>query len=472
MKTKHHILRGAAGIAVLVLFAMCAKKPVLVETPAVTKTTTTNTTTPAKDTVKAVIVNTPVVDLTANCSYTVQPSEWFVDGSKLAPGAVICIPAGVRGALLLKNIKGSAASPIIIINKGGKVTFSATASSGYTFKTQNCKYFKILGSGSSSVKYGIDITGGNIGMSMDELSSDFEIANVEVRNSGFAGIMAKTDPTCDAATQRGRFTMSNVSIHDNYVHKTGGEGLYVGNSFYADGMSLACGKVMPHDVTNLKVYNNLTDSTGCEGIQVGAAISGAEIHHNTVKTPGISPFANGQNNGIQLGEGTGGKCYSNLIKNAPGNGIIVLGLGDNLVFNNYILKAGAYGIFADSRYTPGPNFQFINNTIINPGLDGIKLNSESIPMNTVINNAIIIPGSGVAINRKSSGVKITASNNYLGKDVNALKFVNYNGDNFHLQSTSPLINAGANVSTYGVITDFYGALRPLGLTYDIGATEY
>jgi hypothetical protein len=41
-----------------------------------------------------------------------------------------------------------------------------------------------------------------------------------------------------------------------------------------------------------------------------------------------------------------------LIKNAPGNGIIVLGLGDNLVYNNYIINSGAYGIFADSRYTP------------------------------------------------------------------------------------------------------------------------
>jgi hypothetical protein len=309
-------------------------------------------------------------------------------------------------------------------------------------------------------------------MTMDDLSSDFEISNVEVRNSGFAGIMAKTDPSCDAATWRGHFTMKNVSIHNNYVHKTGGEGLYIGNSFYTDGVSLSCGKVLPHDVVNLKVYKNLTDSTGCEGIQVGAAITACEIYNNTVKTPGLKPFGAGQNNGIQIGEGTGGKCYNNLIKNAPGDGIIVLGLGDNLVFNNFILNSKTYGIFADSRYTPGPHFQFINNTIIASTLGGIKLNSETIPMNIVINNVIIQSGTALPIIKKSNSVKLTATNNYTGKDVNACKFVGYSADNFHLLSSSPLINVGANVLSYGVNTDYYGTVRPSGKAFDIGATEY
>ncbi|MFA6085804.1 right-handed parallel beta-helix repeat-containing protein [Mucilaginibacter sp.] len=408
----------------------------------------------------------------SECTYTVQPSEWFVDGAKIPAGSVICIPAGVRGGLLLKNFKGTAAKPIIIINKGGKVTFSAATTTSYGFKTQNCQYFKILGNGAPGVTYGFDVNGGNIGMTIDGLSSDFEIANVEVRNSGFAGIMAKTDPTCDISTQRGHFTMRNVSLHNNYIHKTGGEGFYVGNSFYASGVSASCGQVLPHDVVNVKVYNNITDSTGCEGIQVGSAISGAEIYNNTVKSPGLTPFASAQNNGIQIGEGTGGKCYNNLVKNAPGNGIIVLGLGDNLVYNNYILNSGGHGIFADSRYTPGPDFKFINNTIIAPALNGIKLNSETIPMNTAINNVIIKPGLGVAIQRKSTNVKLTASNNYTGEDINALGFVNYSNDDFHLQSSSPLINAGANVLSYGVSTDYYGTLRPSGIAFDIGATEY
>jgi hypothetical protein len=407
-----------------------------------------------------------------NYTYTVKTTEWMVEGTSIPAGATIYIPAGTRGSLLLKNLKGTATAPILIVNQGGRVSFTTEITASYAFKTQNCRYFKVLGNGVSTIKYGFDVNGGNIGMTMDDLSSDFEIANVEVRNSGFAGIMAKTDPSCDPATWRGHFTMRNVIIHDNYVHKTGGEGLYVGNSFYAEGVSISCGNVLPHDIVNLKIYRNLVDSTGSEGIQVGSATSGCVIYSNKVKNPGISPFSAYQDNGIQIGEGTGGKCYNNLVKNAPGDGIIVLGLGDNLVFNNYIIDSKAYGIFADSRYTPGPYFQFINNTIIGSALGGIKLNSETIPMNTVINNVIIQSASLQPIIKKSSSVNLTASNNYVSTNVNTCKFVNYNGDNFHLLSSSSLIDIGANVSLSSVKFDYYGVVRPSGTAYDIGATEY
>ncbi|WP_374951937.1 right-handed parallel beta-helix repeat-containing protein [Mucilaginibacter sp.] len=451
----------AAGLT-LSSFVMCTKSINKIDKPVTTNPATTK---PAESAL-------PVTAAIGQCTYTVQPSEWSVDGSKIPAGSVICIPAGARGALLFKNLKGTLAKPITIINKGGKVTFTAALTAGYAVKTQNCQYFKILGSGTPGITYGIDVNGGNISMSMDDLSSDFEIANVEVRNSGFAGIMAKTDPSCDINTQRGHFTMRNVSLHNNYIHKTGGEGFYVGNSFYATGMSVSCGTVLPHDVVNVKVYNNITDSTGCEGIQVGSATSGAEIYNNTVKSPGIAPFAAAQNNGIQIGEGTGGKCYNNLIKNAPGNGIIVLGLGDNLVYNNYILNSGGHGIFADSRYTPGPYFKFINNTIIASALNGIKLNSETIPMNFALNNLILKSGAGVAIQKKSSSVKLTSSYNYTSYEIADIKFVNFGADNFHLQSSSPVINAGTNVLLHGVVTDYYGRVRPSGAAYDIGATEY
>ncbi|WP_184544100.1 right-handed parallel beta-helix repeat-containing protein [Mucilaginibacter sp. FT3.2] len=455
---KNYLIRIIAGVLVLSSFAMCTKNINKIEEP--------RSTASGKDTISSSLHTEAVT------TYTVQPSQWMVDGTKIPAGTTIYIPAGIRGALLLKNVKGTAAKPIVIINKGGKVTFSTSTTASYAFKTQNCQYFKVLGNGVPSIPYGFNVNGGNIGMTMDDLSSDFEIANIEVRNSGFAGIMAKTDPSCDAATWRGHFTMKNVILHNNYIHQTGGEGFYVGNSFYEDGVSLSCGKVFPHDVVNVKIYQNLTDSTGSEGIQVGCAISGCQIYNNTVKAPGVSPFSAYQDNGIQIGEGTGGKCYNNLIKNAPGDGIIVLGLGDNVVFNNYIINSKAYGIFADSRYTPGPHFQFINNTIVGSALGGIKLNSETIPMNTVVNNVIIQSVSSLSIIRKSNSVKLTASNNYLNKDVSTCKFVNYSADNFHLLSSSPLINKGANVLSYGVSFDYYGTKRPSGNAFDIGATEY
>ena len=465
MNITHYLGRGMACMLTITLFAMCSKNDIKMEEKQ-SLSATQDSSSVQQDSLRVRTLATNSVS-----TYSVKTTEWTIDGSKMAPGSIIYIPAGTRGALLLKNVKGTSAQPIIIVNKGGQVTFSASSSASYAFKTQNCQYFKIRGNGASGVKYGFNISGGNISMTMDALSSDFEISNVEVHNSAFAGIMAKTDPSCDVATQRGHFTMKNVVLHDNYVHNTGGEGLYIGNSFYSSGSSLSCGTVLPHDVVNLQIYNNLTEFTGCEGIQVGSAIRGCTIHNNTVRSPGISPFASGQNNGIQIGEGTGGKCYDNLVKYAPGNGIIVLGLGDNVVYNNIILNSGANGIFADSRYTPGPNYQFLNNTIVTYGMSGIKMNSQTIPMNTVINNVIIGSGSGTAINRMSNQVKLTSSHNYTGTGVSVCRFVNINSDDYHLASSSPLVNTGAN-TPYVINNDFYGGTRRKGSATDIGASEY
>jgi hypothetical protein len=479
MGIKNFIMRIAVAVWLVFSFAMCAKKVNKVETPASTTVATPANTATNNADVANIGADTSLVILAAYvppfppvASFTIDPADWSFDGTDVPAGSIIYIPAGTRGSLLLKNIKGTASRPIVIINQGGSVTITTALTASYALKTQNCQYFKILGNGDDDFKYGITLNGGNIGLTLDDLSFDFEISALEVRNCGFAGIMAKTDPTCDVATQRGHFIMRNVRIHHNYVHKTGGEGLYIGNSFYANGVSLACGTVFPHDVTDAKIYNNRIDSTGCEGIQVGSATVNCIVCRNSVKNPGLSPFASGQNNGIQIGEGTGGKCFSNFVKNAPGNGIIVLGLGGNLLYDNIIVNTGGHGIFADSRYTPGAFFQFINNTIVNPGMDGIKLNSEIIPMNTVINNVIIIPGTGIAINRKNLLVKLTTINNYIGKDINACKFVNAEANNFHLLPGSPLINAGVDVSLYGIDVDYYGDERPSDAAFDIGATEY
>lgn len=407
-----------------------------------------------------------------NCVMTIQPSQTVVDGKNIPAGSTICLPAGTRGPLLLKNFIGTPTNPITFINSGGKITFQVPSTNSYGIKTDSCRNIKLLGNGDPATKYGININGAHVGISLDHLSSDFEVSNLEIQNSGFAGMMAKTDPSCDPATQRGNFVMQNVSIHDNYVHSTGGEGFYIGNSFYTNGVSTSsCGVVYPHEVWNVKVYNNVTELTGCEGIQVGCATKGCQIYNNSISSSGQTPFASAQNNGLQIGEGTGGLCYNNIVKNAPGDGIVCLGLGDNVVSNNIIISSGSHGIFVDERYTPGLNFQFINNTIISPGGNGMLLYSELIPMNTLINNVIIKPGSGTYIGKKT-GVKTTEFTNYTSMSLDSCKFTNPSGFDYHLASGSPLIDKGTDVSSYGVRTDFYSQGRPMGNGYDIGASEF
>jgi hypothetical protein len=50
------------------------------------------------------------------------------------------------------------------------------------------------------------------------------------------------------------------------------------------------------------------------------------------------------------------------------------------------------------------------------------------------------------------------------------QFANVSALDFHLRSTSPLIDRGVNLST--LTNDYDGTARPVGTSTDIGAFEY
>lgn len=417
-----------------------------------------------------------------DCTYIVPAGAKIIDVKELglAPGSVIGLNSATKyGTLEFHNMVGTAEQPFIIRNCGGVAKIVAT-DKWHAIKTENSKHYRITG-GSTPGAYGIVVQGGEMGLKLDALSTNFEVDHVEIFNVGFAGIMAKTDPSCNDATIRGNFTMYDVSLHDNYVHDTGGEGFYVGNSFW-DGMELTCGKRLPHEIKGLKIFNNIIANTGWEAIQVGCAIEGSEIYNNTIKNYGAANRQY-QNNGIQIGAGTGGSVYNNLIKDGPGNGMIIMGTGDNLIYNNIIVNAGTNGIFCDERYTPGEGFKFVHNTIISPKNDGIKLYAELVPMNTVVNNIIANPGSYYKYSGSRSSddafvyllnydVNVVMENNLFVKSANDIQFVDPANDNYRLKAGSPAINDGKDVSNFKIEIDFYQEDRLRGSAYDIGASEF
>lgn len=417
-----------------------------------------------------------------DCAYVVPASQKIVDGKLLGlkPGDVIGLSGAVTyGTLEFHNVVGTPDNPIIIRNCGGTAKIVAN-DKWHAIKTENSKYFRITG-GSTAGVYGIQVQGGEMGLKLDALSTNFEVDHVEVSNVSFAGIMAKTDPTCDDATIRGNFTMYDVKLHHNYIHDTGGEGFYIGNSFW-DGMDRSCGVRLPHEIKGLKVHDNIVKNTGWEAIQVGCAIEGTEIYNNTITNYGTVNKQH-QNNGLQIGSGTGGLVYNNLIKNGKGNGMIILGTGDNVIHNNIIVNAGSNGIFCDERYTPGDGFRFINNTILNPANDGIRLYAELVPMNAIINNIIAAPGTidsytgtrtsdDSFVYLSSEEVKVKMSNNLFARTVEEVRFVNPAAGNYRLRGNSPAINYGSDISRYRIDQDFYLNVRLRGFAYDVGASEY
>ncbi|QMW05843.1 right-handed parallel beta-helix repeat-containing protein [Spirosoma foliorum] len=411
-------------------------------------------------------------DLTINKSGIYKAQQYPVQ-----PGQIICVQAGTYTYLRFQDMQGTAAAPIKIINCGGKVTVGDPANYG-GIQFYNCLYFKLTGSGDSQTPYGflINQSGGGSGLAITNKSSDSEVEQVEIMNMAFAGIMAKTDPTCDPTTQRGGFTMYNVNIHDNYIHDVYGEGIYVGNSFWSAGMNKTCDNtsqvIYPHDVIGLKIYNNLIERSGAEGIQYGCAPN-AQVYRNTVRNPGASPFSTYQDNGIQIGEGSGGFFYGNIITNAASAGLIILGhTGNLIVYNNVIANSGSNGIFCDNRTGSSVNTPagFLQNTIVTTGKEGIKLYNEN-NINTIVNNILV----NIWQNRYiafGQGATATQNNNLTNSSIAAAQFVNASGLNFQLTNTSPAVNAGMNLSSWGITTDLLGTSRPAANAYDIGAYEY
>ena len=414
------------------------------------------------------------------CKYVVPANTSTVDAKALGikPGDVICLSSSIKytSSITFKNVVGTKAKPVIVTNCGGKANLTVSGRP-FNVKFSNSKFFRFTG-GSTDGDYGIRITGSTSnGLVLCDLSTDFEVDHVEVFKVGFAGIMAKTDPTCDNATNRGYFTMRNIYIHDNYVHDTGGEGLYIGHSFFG-GYELSCGVKLPHTIENSFIFRNKVTNSGWDGIQVGCATKNANIYENTILNAGTLKKSS-QDYGIILSAGTGGRCYGNFIKGGSGTGLVAFGLGENMIYNNVIVNPAKTGIFCDERTdTWGYGYRVMNNTIINPKEVGIRVYAEKVPKNIVMNNIVVNPGEyskykeSAFIMKLNTMTNFESYNNLVTRNIADVKFVNPGADNFRLSSGSPAREKGKDVSIYDVPKDFYGDNRLNGAKYDIGADEF
>ncbi len=148
---------------------------------------------------------------------------------------------------------------------------------------------------------------------------------------------------------------------------------------------------------------------------------------------------------------------TNLIKNCgpttsdPHTGISVAEGDGNLAYNNIINGCG-YG-----AYIRGTNTKFYNNTIYGNTFSSAFPSGGGEAKNNIFRD----------FTPSTSGGWVLSNN--LMPSTNP-QFVNVSAGDFHLQSTSPAINAGATLAE--VTTDFDGISRPQGSGYDIGAYEF
>ena len=416
-------------------------------------------------------------------SNTTNP--FFLD---VKPGQTICIAAGNYSQIRFFDFAGKPDSVITIRNAcNGQVTIgNRLTSGGGALVILNGKYLKVTGSGTTADTYGIRIDstgGGQPGMSIYGFSTDVEVERVEVKGASFSGIMVKNDPNCDSMTWRGNQVMRNMWLHDNYVHDGGGEGLYIGNSFWNDGRTLTCGgtarQVFPHEIFGLKVYNNRIERTSAEGIQVGCSPD-ALIYNNVIDDCGRDPFALYQNNGAQMGGGSGGCFYNNTIRNSNlGTGLMVVGLrGFCKIYNNKFINSKNAAIYVNNANgtVEGSTVDILNNTIINTNDDAIILSNE-VNINTLVNNVVVKSGGNRVFSMREGGANYTrlAANTTAYNNVyytQPLPTVFSDTNNYRLNVSSPLVNAGADLRSRGVDIDIEGNPRPLSYAFDIGAYEF
>lgn len=412
----------------------------------------------------------------SQCTRWVVPSSTGfakITGATIAPGALVCLQPGRFSGLRVEDLHGTAAQPIEIINCGGPVTIGdATGNTSSGVQIVRSSHVRLSGTGDPATRYGIKVEGTQTqGIAMYAGSTDMEVEWAEVTRTGFAGIMAKSDPGCSGEYARGTFTQYNTNLHHNYIHDTGAEGFYLGHfSFYGYTDSDCPDQTLyPHELVGVRLHHNCFERTDADGLQLGAAVADVEVHHNVIDQYGVDPFGAYQINGIQLGAGTTGNWYSNIIRNdlqrATGNALIVFGQGEIAFFNNLLEHTG--GVYLHNSIPAGTELTLLNNTFIKTRNRMIE--SASSNVSAVIHNNVMVHDPAITVPIKG-GSNLVHSHNLITTNVADVQFVNTSAGDYHLQATSPARNAGVDVSAY-LTTDLDGRPRNDG-AFDIGAYEY
>ncbi|PTY36527.1 hypothetical protein BGP77_04315 [Saccharospirillum sp. MSK14-1] len=414
------------------------------------------------------------------CDYVVPENQYRTDGEALGiePGQSICFAAGAEyRKILLENLNGTEEDRITVKNCGGQAHID------HGLYVSQSSQFNILGNGDPEVEYGLRVrTESSYFMSLGNFSTNFEVAHVEVAgyhpygigpDNGFAGIGVKTLPKCDHSADRDVWNAYDVRIHDNYIHDTGGEGMYIGHGFYDGRVEKWCKgdpnatPTLPHAIRGLRVYNNLVERVGYDGIQVKNADTDAQIYNNTIIDYGNLDDGN-HNEGLFVGDGTEALIFNNYVEDGPGFGIQANFFGNTSVFNNVVVNAEQGGIYFNNNSVHFSNekdglIRFYHNTVINSGGAGF---TAYTPQDVeVYNNIFASPTQG----RMPRGSNLDVQGNLVTTSPESVGFVDLANNDFHLLDNSAAINRGLYQSL--VSDDFDGKQRHDGAP-DIGAYEY
>ncbi|MEJ2669592.1 MAG: hypothetical protein P8077_04825, partial [Gammaproteobacteria bacterium] len=347
---------------------------------------------------------------------------------RLVGGDTVCIYGAQDGrapGLKIRNFYNapnlSESNPIRFINAGGQVVLGDNNTDTPVY-VQNSRHLILSGTGVEGVTYGFLVDGENIsseGVKLSNRTSHIELDHWEISNVIKIGLHLRGHANCadasppegvsyrhvydldgDGFAQKGwilgynflnqpiydpgdvddvltqnNFTIRNISIHHNYVHDTGTEGMYLGQNMVdhlyrhdgsrgpAMGSKITCrykNPNLPNDyqpskdnqddplnsrIDGIQVYNNRFENTGWDSINVKGGARRCAIYDNWITNYGWRARQNGdtdQTNGIDTTPNVHCDVYRNVLLGGGGSGIFLYGVGGT-VAHNLIVEAGTGG---------------------------------------------------------------------------------------------------------------------------------
>ncbi len=409
-----------------------------------------------------------------DCDHRVELGDTIVDGDELgyAPGDRVCVVAGEREFIRFRHLSGSADAPITILNCGGLVRIHNTTRAYALVFEDDSHHFHLTGTGDPSLTYGFEISAPDrepypgVGLWLNGRSTNYEADHIEIHDTGFAGVSAKTDPYCDGSADQDVFTQRNVHFHHFYVHDTGGEGFYIGST-QADGQTLTCDGSpevhQPHFLEGIALTDSLIERTGWDGVQVGMARSACTVARNVIRDVGLEGV-NFQQQGLQIGSFSECEIHSNVLSNGPTNGIFVLEANDTWVHHNVVVNFMGDGIYANmrDRFT-GSRYRFHFNTLVDSGGSALRVFGPTLGPSEARSNLAVGGGEGIAA---GGDVSWTAEGNLVVANDAAAGFVG--GGDYHLLQDSAARGAGVSVAELDYDAEGYPHATPPAA----GAYEY
>jgi hypothetical protein len=415
----------------------------------------------------------------AECDHQVASSVLELDGTELgvSPGQTVCILAGERPFLRLRNLVGTAGEPIVVRNEGGPVAIS-NSDRGYGLTLDSSRYVRITGSGTPNVLYGFVVEATRTGPDYSAScvagggkSSDYELDGFEIKNCGFAGIVSKTDPNC-SERDLSAFVQYNTQIHHNYIHGTGGEGIYFGSTGFPSREGTCDGQtvdLIPHTHEGVYIHHNQIEDTGWDGAQIGVSPKDCFFTDNRVSRVGLA-MEQYQMQGLQIGGGSSCVVERNFMAEGHAAGFFVLEAQNTRIANNVVWNFldGIYINDRDGTVAIGARYEVLHNTVVGSEDRGVTLFGTTSANNLVANN-LIVASSGQALGI-GGDVDAKALTNLTLATLDEARFQGAAEGNFALLEGSPAIDGGSQIPDAEVASDIVGA--PRDSAPDVGAFEF